>query len=275
MSKESIPVGEKEAIKSNPPTIDTETVGIPKEVLGKLSSLQDALNQFIDKDWISKRSCADWSLAITLECAELIDSYPWKWWKSVHREPDLKNVCIELVDILHFSLSGMIQVDALAGRTDTTENGPNTDEAKNGEKNLLLDRVHHPLSNTQNAIRTFRQLIRDADHNLFDIVTSTVIQAASDLSFNLVAYYLAKHTLNHVRQLGGYKASKYRKVDSAGREDNELLHDCIRDLGPCTTEFLQNFDSKANCILSRVYDVFDTPQEQRQTVERWLWKKGN
>ena len=76
------------------------------------------------------------------------------------------------------------------------------------ENNLLVDRVHRPLSNTQNAIRAFRQLIRDAHHNFFDIVTSTVIQAASDLPFNLVAYYLAKHTLNQARGLQGIEVSK-------------------------------------------------------------------
>lgn len=44
-------------------------------------------------------------LAIQQECAELNDSTNWKWWRSNVDKFDHQNICVELVDILHFWVS--------------------------------------------------------------------------------------------------------------------------------------------------------------------------
>ena len=57
-------------------------------------------------------------LAMRQECAELMDSTNWKWWRTKADLFDPQNVKVELVDILHFWMSacqvmGMTPEDVL------------------------------------------------------------------------------------------------------------------------------------------------------------------
>ena len=52
---------------------------------------------------ISFRRC------IYMECAELMDSFAWKHWKSIKSPTNWQNVSIELVDIWHFILSLILE----------------------------------------------------------------------------------------------------------------------------------------------------------------------
>eukprot|EP00759_Apiculatamorpha_spiralis_P006888 PhF_6_TR1411/c0_g1_i2/m.2456 len=232
-------------------TATTPGGSIDPSLLMKLASMQDALNKFIDKKWRENRSLDDWTLAVTLECAELIDSYPWKWWKNVAKPADFDNVKIELVDILHFSLSGLMMMPKESVKDSVTTEG-----------------FRSPLAETKNAILTFRQVMRLADTHQFDAVTAFVVLAAKDLDFNLIAYYVAKHTLNHIRQLGGYKEGKYKKVHEGGIEDNVLLHQCIQDV--TVDSVMSDFDGVGDKILGRVYDAFSVNAEDRKSIKLWL-----
>jgi dUTP pyrophosphatase len=223
-------------------------VPLVADVVVKLAGLQNALNRYIDPEWRKNRTPDDWALAVTLECAELIDSYPWKWWKGTKSPADFDNIKIELVDILHFALSGCMQVDASQSSTEGKYVGPVTE--------------------TPNAIATFREVIRLADRHAFPAVTAFVVRAASELQFNLVAYYVAKHTLNHIRQLGGYKEGTYKKVNDEGLEDNALLHKCIADVP--IEDVTQKFTEAADVIIGRVYDAFAVDKKDRNTVASWL-----
>eukprot|EP00754_Rhynchopus_humris_P003257 Rhum_TRINITY_DN11739_c0_g1::Rhum_TRINITY_DN11739_c0_g1_i1::g.46395::m.46395 len=220
---------------------------VRSDVLTKLSKLQSGLNKLISKDWMTARKPDDWALAVTLECAELIDSYPWKWWKNVKAQVDIGNVKIELVDILHFTLSGQMMV------------GP---EEKDPEARIVT-----PLSETDNAIKTFRGIIALTNTHSFATITRLTVEAAADLDFNIVSYYIAKHTLNYIRQLGGYKDGTYTKVNK-GVEDNELLHQCIE--GVSLEKISDDFDNVSNDIMDKVYTVFQVDKEFRRTVSQWL-----
>ncbi len=46
----------------------------------------------------------NYSRALQQECAELIDSVPWKWWAK-YQKFDAQNAKVEAVDILHFLVS--------------------------------------------------------------------------------------------------------------------------------------------------------------------------
>jgi dUTP pyrophosphatase len=232
------------------------TTHFSRSILTSLSRLQDALNRCVDADWREKRTANDWALAVTMESCELIDSYPWKWWKNVAKPADLNNVKIELVDILHFALSGAMQ---------TADNGS---QRPLGE--TVLPHIVAPLTDATNAVATFRNVIRLADLHRFDIVTEHVVAAANDLDFNLVAYYVAKHTLNYLRQLGGYKSGEYKKVRDDGKEDNELLHDAIADVAVDAALAEDLYEKTWNTIMIRVYDAFAIPTEQRRTVADWM-----
>ncbi|KAJ9473484.1 dUTP diphosphatase [Diplonema papillatum] len=228
---------------------DEDTVSA--EVLEKLSGLQSGLNSLIAKgDWMKQRTPDDWALAVTLECAELMDSYPWKWWKNVKGKVDLNNVKIELVDILHFSLSGQMMVGS-------TDDHP-------------ASTITAPLLETANAIATFRHVIKLTYTHSFFTITRHVVEAAADLEFNIVSYYIAKHTLNYIRQLGGYKDGTYTKVNK-GVEDNELLHQCIE--GITLKDMSEDFDGISNSIMTKVYDIFQVDASNRKVVSDWLAAK--
>ena len=231
------------------PTIDAATLG---PILEKLSKMQSALNCFIDADWKQNRALDDWSLAIILETAELIESYPWKWWKNVKAPIDMQNVRIELVDILHFALSGAAQAAA----------------AEPAEGDDALAATAAITSGTPEAIRIYREILRDADAKRFGLVLRKVFAIAAHYDFNIIAYYVAKHTLNHVRQLGGYKKNAYQKVNGEGMEDNEMLHACIADITPAA--ILADFNGVADGILTKVYDVFAIDGASRKTIEKWM-----
>lgn len=216
-------------------------------VLKQLSAMQSGLNELISSGWKEKRSAEDWAHAITLEAAEALDSYPWKWWKNIKAAADLKNVKIELVDILHFSLSGQMQVGG--------DGGIASDAA-----------VCTPLADKDNAIKTFRRIIFLTYSSSFTSITKMVVEAAADLDFNLPAYYVAKHTLNYIRQLQGYKSGGYKKVID-GVEDNELLHQCIE--GVTLEAVMTDFPAVSQTIMTKVYDTFQVSAADRKTLADW------
>lgn len=235
----------------------TEAAVIPAAIISSLARMQDGLNCFIDKDWRSKRTCRDWTVACTIEATELMDSYPWKWWKNTKAQPDFNNVKIELVDILHFALSGTMQKAGLPAEEEVP---------------LPVDvatTIHSPLSDTNNAVTTFLNVIYLAKHNRFETITEMVIASAEDLSFNLVGYYVAKHTLNYIRQLGGYKDGTYAKVQQ-GKEDNELLHDCIAEVPIEAVLNTESYAAAWDKIMGLVYDAFKVGTEERRNTASWV-----
>lgn len=248
---------------------------LPQSILNSLAELQDGLNAMIDPSWRTVRSLDNWGLAITMESAELLDSYPWKWWKNINGEVDLPNVKIELVDIFHFSLSGTMQLRS------TPE-----DRVPQVTRKPLKEVIHtflppsecasdphgvlfFPLTDTQNAIPSFRNVIQLANAYRFDVITESIIYAAEDLGFNLVAYYVAKHTLNCIRQLGGYKNGTYVKINN-GVEDNVVLHECIKDFTIEDVLDDNKYVASWNRIIARVYEAFQVKESDRKTAEYWF-----
>ena len=66
----------------------------------QMLQLQQQLNDNTNgKEWekgITKNGkIIDWKRCAYLECAELIESYPWKHWKSIDASPDYENIKIE------------------------------------------------------------------------------------------------------------------------------------------------------------------------------------
>lgn len=244
-------------------------------ILHSLAQLQDGLNSMIDPSWRSVRTLDNWSLAIVMESTELLDSYPWKWWKNINATPDFDNIKIELVDILHFSLSGTMQMSATDSNKLPSVATKKIEDVFTPFKPVAQDSVpavHNmiflPLSKSDNAIASFRNVIQLSNAYRFDIITEAVICAAEDLDFNLVAYYVAKHTLNCIRQLGGYKSGTYVKVNN-GVEDNVLLHDCIK--GVTMEEVLNETDyiTVWNGIMMKVYEAFQVPEADRKDFKHW------
>lgn len=243
----------------------TTALVISPTLIQSLARMQDRLNRFISPDWRSIRTPDDWGLAVTMESTELIDSYPWKWWKNVNATPDFKNVRVELVDILHFTLSGTMQCEAARSQQEPQEP---QQQGAGGAAVAIQTQISSPLSETKNAVKTFRAVIQLAAQHRFAEITEMVIAAAEDLEFNLVGYYVAKHTLNYIRQLGGYKSGAYVKVQG-GVEDNELLHQCIAEVPVDEVLGEETHVAAWNRVMEKVYDAFSVEAKDRRDTAHW------
>lgn len=233
-----------------------------KNLLENLSVLQDALNEYITKGWKQNRTELDFMVASHQEVAELIDTnitidgekheMGWKWWKgaSGQRTMDsvawdklhpavIDNIKIELTDLVFFTLSQKILEDL----TDPDEIVQLND---NDWLNFMSISANNLMQRPGMAM-------------------GIIIELAKKLNFNIPAYYVAKHTLNYIRQLSGYKDGSYKKVVD-GKEDNELLHDVIA--GITVDQMEEDFETYANKIMAGVYDVFSVNSD-RKDFQAW------
>ncbi len=179
--------------------------------------MQDAMNSRVNADWRNANNA--WYRAIWTECAEMLDHYGWKWWK--HQQPDLDQVQLELVDILHFAMSdyllGQSDNDSVAERiiTELEDAGKESDiriAIENLAQTTIANRSMHfsDFANVMNLIEMdFDQLYR---------------------------MYVGKNVLNFFRQDHGYKDGSYVKV-WWGKEDNEHLAELMAELDSESSDF--------------------------------------
>ncbi len=182
--------------------------------------LQDAMNSRVNPAW--REANNEWYRAIWTECAEMLDHYGWKWWK--HQQPDLDQVRLELVDIMHFAMS-----DYLLQESDI---------------NLVADRIIGELSvpgqdsNIRSAIETMAQSTIASQSMHFSNFSN--IMVLIDMDFDqLYRLYVGKNVLNFFRQDHGYKDGSYIKVWN-DREDNEHLAELLSELDSGIASFQQD-----------------------------------
>jgi dUTP pyrophosphatase len=242
---------------------DIKEVHMTNEIKSKLTLLQDALNEYITKDWKQNRTELDFMVANHQEMAELIDTEEkegdtkhamnWKWWKGAAGERTMDivnwndlhpkvvaNVKIELTDLLFFTLSQKVL-------NDHTDEDEYIEIAENDWLNFMSITANNLMQRPGASLML-------------------IIQLAEKLGFNIAAYYIAKHTLNHIRQLTGYKDGSYVKVND-GVEDNELLHGIIK--GITMEDLSKDFDGVAEKIMNDVYDTFSVGESDRMNITKW------
>ena len=193
-----------------------------KRQLLVMLEMQDAMNRRVNPDW--RRAGNAWYRAIWTECAEMLDHYGWKWWK--HHEPDLEQVRLELVDILHFAMSDYLlrddDLDAVAERIRAELAAP-TDSAD--IRAAIEDMAGRTIAERAMHFADFANLMRLVGMD-FD---------------QLYRHYVGKNVLNFFRQDHGYREGRYVKTWD-GREDNVHL-----------AELLPQLDSDADDFRDRVY----------------------
>jgi len=188
-----------------------------KQQLLVMLDMQDAMNARVNPDWRDAGNA--WYRAIWTECAEMLDHYGWKWWK--HQEPDLEQVRLELVDILHFAMS-----DYLIREDDNT---------------AVADRIAAELSDPRQG-RDIRAAIEDMAQNTIarqsmHFSDFAAVMEMIDMDFDqLYRTYVGKNVLNFFRQDHGYQDGSYVKIWD-GREDNEHLVELVADLDPGSASF--------------------------------------
>ncbi|QKF81961.1 dUTP diphosphatase [Halarcobacter ebronensis] len=162
----------------------------------------------------------NWLRCIHMEVAELIDSTPWKHWKSIHSEPDMNNIHVELVDIWHFLMSYILQ-ETNVPKAVSLVNTHCIYEALEDIDVKLMVKEAEKLSYISLAIETGNMPTFSGVERFIDQFFRCC--KISGLSFNwLQKLYIGKNCLNKFRQDHGYKEGTYIKVWN-GDEDNVVM----------------------------------------------------
>ncbi|HHZ88692.1 MAG TPA: dUTP diphosphatase [Chromatiaceae bacterium] len=183
-------------------------------------ALQDSMNSKVNPDW--RDAGNEWYRAIWMEASEMLEHHGWKWWKK--QTPDVMQVKLEVVDIVHFALSIRLEDDetpeAIASKIASEFESPQaTDDIKTSiellAKQTLIDQGAH-----------------------FSLISGVMNHL--DMSFDeLYEVYVGKNVLNMFRQDHGYKEGSYVKVWN-DREDNEYLADFISELDSNSLSFKED-----------------------------------
>lgn len=190
------------------------------------NQLNDATNGEKWKEGITQNArVIDWKRCIYMECAEMVDSFSWKHWKSLNQEADWDNLQIEVIDVWHFIMSLAIE--------DYSKN------LKGGIEELAINIAHLPafskidvtnsaFDTQENVIKKVEDVIRlslvEENFELEKLIESffdLAVMSGLDLQ-SLYRLYVGKNILNQFRQDNGYKDGSYIKIWD-GKEDNVVM----------------------------------------------------
>jgi len=189
-----------------------------------LVSMQDRLNvQTAGKDWKSQE--LNFARALRLEAAEAMESTPWKWWKK--GTLDLRNLYIEAIDMLHFSISIAIM----------TKGESSSPESLVEECLAAADMDGANSVDLIKAIQERLDTIGEVSYVCYSPKGVSMVMKHLGSLFrylgsgrdDIMRTYLGKSVLNLFRQKNGYKNGSYLKMWN-GEEDNERMLRIVEEL---------------------------------------------
>jgi len=185
------------------------------EMLEKMFEKQNQLNIHTNgEQW--KNMNIPWYRAIWIECAEMLDYTPWKWWK--YGELKLDDIKVELVDIWHFGMSNIMSYFQTAEELD--------DCIKIIEeiyKELVIENctIQEAIEKLSSKALTHQKFGVKEFINLCKVVNMNLEE--------LYKLYMGKNILNGLRQDLGYKTGEYIKIWN-GKEDNYYMTEFLKEL---------------------------------------------
>jgi len=206
-----------------------------REEIFEMLNLQEQLNKKINRNWKKERTKEDFTRATWIECAELVDSLPWKWWKK--QLLDMDNVKIEVVDIWHFILSYILLDFENISEILESEYIKSFEKGINEDfHNLNINGmyINHYLGETDEYKKIIFLAERVAEGFLKNEPVEGIfffgLLVKNTISFKeLYLLYIGKNILNHIRQETGYKDGSYKKVIN-GMEDNQYLFQIVKEV---------------------------------------------
>jgi len=218
------------------------------------AQLNDATN---GEDWtkgVTKNGkTINWKRCIYMECAEMVDSFSWKHWKSINQEPDWDNLQIEVVDVWHFIMSLAIEnysrnlrggIEDLALNISQLPSFSTIDKRNNsfGFQDKVIEKV-------ENIIRLSLEEGELKLEEMFSEFFDLAVMSGLDLE-TLYRLYVGKNILNQFRQDNGYKDGTYIKVWN-GEEDNIVMKRVWENNGDIKPELLYKELVKAYFALNK------------------------
>ena len=185
-------------------------------IFKSMIELQHSFNQQIDKDYLDKNW--NWNSAIIAESGELLDSLGYKWWKK--QVPDMDNVKVEAIDLLHFVISDAIQLlHNCSGEIDL---------------NLVAGTFEDYFNNSDGYLDglSLNKLVDELNYNRCNrfIVMKKIFKQLNMSNEDVYIAYIVKNCLNKFRQDNGYKEGTYNKIWN-GKEDNVIAYNLANELG--------------------------------------------
>ena len=190
-------------------------------IFKKMVELQHQFNKQVAEDYLDKNF--NWNSAIIAESGELLDSLGYKWWKK--QEPDMENVKVEAIDLLHFVISDILQLNY------------------NYEESLIASFIDETISEFEESFTSDIYEKEFEDEDLFGLVnilnhneiprfaTLKIMFKKLDMSNeDVYIAYITKNCLNKFRQDNGYKDGSYIK-NWNGREDNVVAFELANKIG--------------------------------------------
>jgi dimeric dUTPase (all-alpha-NTP-PPase superfamily) len=213
--------------------LDTIYESKKEKVMDKILLMLQLQNQLNDatngENWtkgITKNArVINWRRCIYMECAEMIDSFSWKHWKSLQQETDWANLQIEVVDVWHFIISLAIENYSQELRGGIEDVAINIAQSPAFS---IIDKENKKFDTQERIIAKVEDIMRLAlsqkKLELEELITAffdLVVMSGLDLD-SLYRLYVGKNVLNQLRQDNGYKEGSYIKVWN-GDEDNVVM----------------------------------------------------
>ncbi|QOP44131.1 dUTPase [Sulfurimonas sediminis] len=192
--------------------------------------LQNQLNDATNgEEWtkgITKNGKSiNWKRCIYMECAEMVDSFGWKHWKSIDVEPDWQNHQIEVIDVWHFimslaieeyskNLKGGIEDIAIDISALKALSGIESDAAAFASQEDVMQKIENLI---RIAVSKESIDLEELVSEFFDLVSMSGLNLET-----LYRLYVGKNILNQFRQDHGYKEGSYIKIWK-GEEDNVVM----------------------------------------------------
>lgn len=199
------------------------------QMLELQQQLNDATNGIGWENGVTKNGkLIDWKRCTYLECAELIESYPWKHWKNIDAKPDYANIKIEAVDIWHFIMSQGLEdykkgdlgsIETLANNISSL---PNFKEFE-GELQESFKDYYEQIEVVEKLMKTL--FCDESTNKLMESFLDVATQSGLNLD-SLYKLYVGKNILNQFRQDHGYKDGTYIKIWN-GQEDNVTMQSIL------------------------------------------------
>ena len=170
--------------------------------------LQHKFNEETIENYLDKN--LNWNSAIIAESGELLDSLGYKWWKK--QVPNMENVKVETIDLLHFVISEYIQNIGIDETIDRFNKYFTTDEIDEDTPLIILV-----------------DLLNYRDWERFEILKA-MFEQLNMTNEDVYIAYIVKNCLNKFRQNNGYKDGSYIKYWN-GKEDNVIAYEIANEWG--------------------------------------------
>lgn len=163
----------------------------------------------------------NWDSAIIAESGELLDSLGYKWWKK--QVPDMENVKVEAIDLLHFVISHTLQ-----SYQDTLPLDEAIEHTSIEFDEFFTEKDTYSGFDICDLQVLIFLLIRN-DYDRFFIMKK-IFDVLNMSNEDVYISYIVKNCLNKFRQENGYKQGYYVK-DWNGDEDNVIAYRLANEIG--------------------------------------------